>query len=110
LVQLTVNMTKIFTRFNQRGAILLLALGTILPLAGAAPGGEIDPRRDATVVAVERVMPCVVNIATETIINIRDPFEDILQRYFNVYRNKEANQPDSLGSGVIIDEAGYVLT
>ena len=31
---------------------------------------------ERTVKAVEQVMPAVVNIATETIINVRDPFED----------------------------------
>ena len=72
---------------------------------------ESDTRRDATVEAVERVMPSVVNIATETIINVRDPFDEFLRQFFNPYHHRQApNSQFSLGSGVIIDEDGYVLT
>ncbi len=72
---------------------------------------ETDVRRDATVEAVERVLPSVVNIATETVINIRDPFEDLLRQFFDPYQQRQPrNSQVSLGSGVIIDEEGYVLT
>ncbi|MDB6021838.1 MAG: 2-alkenal reductase [Pedosphaera sp.] len=81
------------------------------PFAARASAPETDVRRDATVEAVERVMPSVVNIATETIIQVRDPFEDFLRQFFDPYHNRQApNSQLSLGSGVIIDEEGYVLT
>lgn len=68
-------------------------------------------RRDATVAAVERVMPSVVNIATETIIRVRDPFEDLFRQFWDPYhRRQPPNSQYSLGSGVVIDEEGYLLT
>ena len=90
---------------------LVVALAAALSLGAAAVrAGEPDVRRDATVAAVERVLPCVVNIATETVISIRDPFEQLLQDYFREFRAPAQNSQVSLGSGVIIDENGYVLT
>jgi len=68
-------------------------------------------RRDATVLAVEKVMPTVVNIATKTIIQVRDPFEEIYRQFWGpYYRRQPPNSQYSLGSGVMIDEAGYLLT
>jgi serine protease Do len=90
-----------------------LVLGCLL---GALPearsqAADNDVRRDATVVAVEKVMPSVVNIATETIIQIRDPFEDFFRQFWGPYhRRQPPNSQYSLGSGVVIDEAGYLLT
>ena len=74
-------------------------------------GVDTDIRRDATVLAVEKVMPSVVNIATETIIHIRDPFEEFFRQFMYPYHSQQpANAQYSLGSGVVIDEAGYLLT
>lgn len=73
--------------------------------------GETDVRRDATVTAVERVMPSVVNISTETIVERRDDYDELLQEFWGpYYRRRTPEAQYSLGSGVIIDEAGYVLT
>jgi len=77
---------------------------------GAAPGArsqtpDNDIRRDASVLAVEKVMPSVVNIATETIIHVRDPFEEFFRQFYHRPQSQY-----SLGSGVVIDEAGYLLT
>jgi S1-C subfamily serine protease len=78
------------------------------PAAAIAAG---DIRRDATVAAVERVMPAVVNINTEEVVAIRDPFENIFREFFGPsYQRRQPNTQYSLGSGVIIDEEGYVLT
>ncbi|MBI3877620.1 MAG: trypsin-like peptidase domain-containing protein, partial [Verrucomicrobia bacterium] len=77
-------------------------------------GAEPDIRRDAVVEVVERVMPCVVNIGTETVVEVRDPFEQIFKDFFGPYsRGRSPGRQYSqysLGSGVIIDEDGYVLT
>lgn len=89
-------------------AILLASLGqgtTQLQLNGSDLVSDI--RRDATVAAVEQVMPCVVNIATKNIVPVRDPFEEF---YLPFLRRQSAENPYSLGSGVVIDEAGYLLT
>src|SRR5690349_16427019 len=80
-------------------AVLFLTLGM--------QAEETDIRHDATVNAVEQVMPSVVNIATKGSEPVRDPFEQ--------FRRQMLCQPLydeylSLGSGVIIDEHGYLLT
>ncbi len=98
-----------------RGFILILAGALLTSPAGWAPASltaaESDIRRDATVEAVEQVMPCVVNIATETIVPVRDPFEEFFQQFWSPYhRRQPQNSYYSLGSGVVIDEAGYLLT
>src|SRR5256714_11283757 len=100
----------------QPGTHGLLRVGLAALLAGALPGAPLsgagpDMRRDATVEAVERVMPSVVNIGTETIVEYSDPFEQMLREFWGpYYRRRPPNTQYSLGSGVIIDENGYVLT
>jgi len=70
-----------------------------------------DPRRDVVVETVERVMPAVVNIATEEVVEYRDPFAELFREFYGYYyRNRPRSTRFSLGSGVIIDEDGYVLT
>ncbi len=70
-----------------------------------------DIRRDAVVDAVQLVMPAVVNIATETVVEVRNPVEDLFREFFGpYYRRRPPNTAHSLGSGVIIDEEGFVLT
>jgi S1-C subfamily serine protease len=97
---------------------------TLLAFAGSAPraADEVpaaeaealpatppaDLRRDATVLAVERVMPSVVNIATRTWVNRETAYERRLREFYGYQRRPEANY--SRGSGVVIDEDGYVLT
>jgi serine protease Do len=77
----------------------------------AAHAAAADIRRDATVAAIERVLPSVVNISTETIVETRDPFDDLLREFWGpYYRRRAPNAQYSLGSGIIIDESGYVLT
>jgi len=93
------------------GVTLLLSRSLLgaAPASAALPADDI--RRDATVAAVEKVMPAVVNINTEEVVSIRDPFENIFREFFNpYYQRRQPNTQYSLGSGVIIDEEGYVLT
>jgi len=73
---------------------------------------ETDLRRDATVEAIDKVMPSVVNIATATIVErAGDPMLEHLRRYFG-WRvpTEQHEEPFSIGSGVIVDEDGYILT
>ena len=70
---------------------------------------SIDHRRDAAVDAVEKVMPSVVNIASETQVESRDPYESFLREFFG-YGRQQPRKEYSRGSGVVIDERGYVLT
>ena len=60
-------------------------------------------------------MPAVVNINAERVVRrqIRDPFEDFATEFFGTYRSqpREVRQRlQSLGSGFIVDPAGYIVT
>lgn len=66
-----------------------------------------DIRRDATVRAVEMVMPSVVNIATRSTAPVRDPFELVRRQ---ILGEQPYDEYLSAGSGVVIDENGYLLT
>jgi len=76
-----------------------------------------DPflRRTPTVRVVEQVGPAVVNITTERIVESpfrgRRPRDPNLRRYFDRYLAPQRPQTaESLGSGVVIDDKGHVLT
>src|SRR5436190_2222464 len=87
------------------------AFAALQTCALAASSAEADVRRDAAVEAVQRVMPSVVNVATEEIVAVRDSLDNLFREFFDPYhRRRQPNTQYSLGSGVIIDEEGYVLT
>lgn len=73
-------------------------------------------RRTPIVVAVEKAGSAVVNISTEKIVRSRssfsfsDPFFDQFFRDFLDPFPRRQYKQSSLGSGVLIDEKGYVLT
>jgi len=65
--------------------------------------------------AVAKVLPAVVNINSERVVKrtVRDPFDDFYAQFFgyNRFRPREVRQTlQSLGSGFIIDPAGYIVT
>ncbi len=92
-------------------SLLTSAAQTHAAAAPTKPAPEADLRRDAVVVAIEQVLPAVVNIGTETIVETRDAFDDLLREFWGpYYRRRPPDRQYSLGSGVIIDEDGYVLT
>jgi serine protease Do len=75
------------------------------------------PRRDAVVEVVERVSPAVVNIRTEEVLPQRanpfyahDPLFDDFFRMFIEPRTQSERTVRSLGTGVVIDASGIVLT
>jgi len=88
-----------------------------------SPLGTADALQAAFVAVAERVRPAVVNIGTVQMARTRrapvphgphadDPFfKDFFDQFFGrgPGRREEFHQP-GLGSGVIIDERGYVLT
>jgi serine protease Do len=76
---------------------------------------QADPASEPAVLAVAKVLPAVVNINTERVVRrrVRDPFEDFAAQYFGNYRSRprEIRQTlQSLGSGFIVDPAGYIVT
>jgi serine protease Do len=86
----------------------------ILAQAGAC-FGQADPASEPAVLAVAKVLPAVVNINTERVVRrtVRDPVEDFYAQFFgrNRVRPREVRQTlQSLGSGFIIDPAGYIVT
>ncbi len=72
---------------------------------------QTDIRRDATVAATEKVLPTVVNIATTRIVEYRDPYQDWFLRFYGRRAPVERREdPEAIGSGVLINEEGYILT
>src|SRR5213075_517977 len=100
----------------RRKFILTLA-GTCGILFAKLTGGfaQADPPSEPAVLAVAKVLPAVVNINTERVVRrtVRDPFEDFYAQFFgyNRVRPREIRQTlQSLGSGFIVDPAGYIIT
>lgn len=89
----------------KRKLLPLACIGVACALIARAQDEDI--RRDATVKAVEMVMPSVVNIATKGKAPVRDQFE-LIQR--QILRQRPYDEYVSAGSGVVIDGTGYLLT
>src|ERR1051325_8374338 len=108
-VDMRMNWNSIARSFRAR-TVLTLSLGHLFCVSVAAQvvgtSESSDIRRDATVLAVERVMPSVVNIATKSIQPVRSAFDE----WFPGFPHQQVyGEYYSLGSGVVIDEAGYLL-
>ena len=102
---------KVKLHWKKSAGLRLLAL----PLAGWLGVAPVlaqsdnllrDVRRDATVQAVQVVLPSVVNIATATVKYYVDFYDPIFRQYYGHQREGLYN----IGSGIIVDEDGYVLT
>src|SRR5947207_15794064 len=76
---------------------------------------QTDPAAEPAVLAIAKVLPAVVNINSERVVRrtVRDPIEDFYAQFFGYYRGRphEIRQTlQSLGSGFIVDPAGYIVT
>jgi serine protease Do len=86
--------------------------------ADAADPEAMALRRTPVVRAVEKVGPAVVNISTEKIVERRvSPFGGANDEFFNNFFDRFSDtfptqrfKQQTLGSGVIIDPKGYILT
>ncbi|HEY3914891.1 MAG TPA: trypsin-like peptidase domain-containing protein [Verrucomicrobiae bacterium] len=87
--------------YSIRLALLILAAPLLLH-------AETDIRRDAVVQVVQDVMPSVVNVATESVVESRDIYDELFRRFYGYRTGPEVRS--SLGSGVIISDDGYILT
>jgi serine protease Do len=84
----------------------------------AAPAHADDPflRRTTTVRVVEKAGPAVVNIATERLVTSGNPFgtpwsDPFFEQFFRDFFEPRLPQTSkSLGSGVVIDADGHILT
>ena len=101
------------------GWMAAAALGLLLAVgSGAAVARAEDPflRRTTTVRVVARVSPAVVNITTERLVSRSNPFQPFagdpfFERFFRDFFEPRGPQTSqNLGSGVLIDAEGHVLT
>jgi serine protease Do len=96
-----------------------------LGLTGAAPLPVPDPVQLSNSFAgiVNKVEPAVVNISTTQVLERRrtrrrsapndqqeDPFQDFFDRFFDGHPDGPAQTERSLGTGVLVDKRGYILT
>ena len=70
----------------------------------------LDVRRDATVEAIERVMPSVVNVEGSADVDPNSADDRLMAEFFGWRLQQVQEAVVSRGSGVVIDEEGYVLT
>jgi serine protease Do len=118
-------LTLVQARNKQRSAcgnaesvnavLSLLIVGVLIHAGSAFCFEQADPASEPAVLAVGKVLPAVVNINTERVVRrtVRDPFEDFYAQFFgyNRVRPRQVRQTlQSLGSGFIIDPAGYIVT
>jgi S1-C subfamily serine protease len=87
----------------------------VLAAVSTSSFAQGDPAAEPAVLAVAKVLPAVVNINTERVIrrSVRDPIDDFYAQFFGQYRSRprEIRQTlQSLGSGFIVDPAGYIVT
>ncbi len=94
---------------------LLLALSSTLPLLAEIEKNDADPAQEASVKAVAKAMPAVVNINTESIVKrtVRDPMDAFYNEFFGGAMRPPRmikQKVQSLGSGFFIDEKGTIIT
>ncbi|MBN2467552.1 MAG: Do family serine endopeptidase [Deltaproteobacteria bacterium] len=105
------NKARSFRRFV--GALIIIS-----SLLVSYSGEASSLRRDPVVEAVQKASPAVVNISTEEMVRHRNsfssPFSDpFFDRFFENFfepRYEEKYTQQSLGSGVIFEKSGYILT
>ena len=90
--------------------LLLAACAAVSPIRA-----QTDPATEPSVMAVAKAMPAVVNINTERVIQrtVRDPADEFFNQFFGgpMRRPRVLSQKvQSLGSGFIVDAAGYIVT
>ncbi len=89
--------------------VMVLSVMTAVCFASAIPIVS-NNRMTPTVKAVKKALPWVVSIGTtQQIIQVNDPFSLFFTDFFNQPR-RVVTQFSPLGSGVIVDESGLVLT
>src|SRR6184192_1023708 len=103
------------TAESVNAVLSLLVVGVLIHAGSAFCFAQADPASEPAVLAVGKVLPAVVNTNTERVVRrtVRDPFEDFYAQFFgyNRVRPRQVRQTlQSLGSGFIIDPAGYIVT
>jgi len=89
---------------------LLTALSASAALPGSLPDGQTLP---SLAPMLDRVTPAVVNIATYTTVQVRNPLleDPFFRRFFNVPDQQRYRRTQSAGSGVVVDaRQGFIVT
>ena len=104
----------------QRTFVVIFGAGTLLVGACFVPAcaqqtdltkaDALDVRRDAVVEAIERVMPSVVNVEGSADVDPNSVDDRLMAEFFGWRLQQVQEAVVSRGSGVVIDEEGYVLT
>ncbi|MGJ4996871.1 DegQ family serine endoprotease [Bradyrhizobium sp. HKCCYLR20261] len=94
--------------------VLLLSLLAASPLAAQdrrVPQSQAELRLSYAPI-VQRVQPAVVNVYAAKVVQNRNPFLDdpIFRRFFGLQGGPQEQMQRSLGSGVMIDASGLVVT
>ncbi len=107
--------TRALPRQSANYALIVIISALLIFAPTISLLAQADPASEPAVLAVAKVLPAVVNINTERVVRktLRDPFEDVYAQFFgyNRVRPREIRQTlQSLGSGFIVDPAGYIIT
>ena len=111
-----IRLKLILSCLSSLPALAVVAFFAMAPLpVHAADSTPVDPASEPAVKAVSKVLPAVVNVNTERIIrhSVRDPREEFFNQFFGgpMRPPRELKQKvQSLGSGFIVDPAGYIVT
>ncbi len=105
------------SRSNRSRGVAPLAVSALLAVSSTARSqprppspSPVEERRTPIVAAIEKIGPAVVNISAERIVRRRaDPLEQFF--WFGLPgRRDRGSKTESLGSGVVLDPAGIVVT
>src|SRR3984885_804559 len=106
--------------FRHFRAVLTIAMLAAIPIAGAGKALAQDRRppsspaelRLSYAPIVQRVQPAVVNVFATKGVQNRNPLLDdpIFRRFFGVPGDQPEQMQRSLGSGVMVDSSGLVVT
>jgi serine protease Do len=95
--------------------LLLLALLAAFSAGSQPLRAQADPATEPAVLAVKKAQPAVVNINTERTVTARarNPADDFFNQFFGGPTSRPLTirqKVQSLGSGFIVDPAGYIVT
>src|SRR4051812_6530397 len=102
-------------RLVQAPLILFIALLAAFSAGSQPVQAQADPATEPAVLAVKKAQPAVVNINTERTVTARarNPADDIFNQFFGGPTSRPLTirqKVQSLGSGFIVDPAGYIVT
>jgi serine protease Do len=115
LAPLSFPTTQKYSNVRVRRILIFVLIAVLGPGQYLAFGEDRHSRRTPLVRAVEKVSPAVVNIyTTEVSRQARNPFRsfnnNLFDQFFKDFLPPNRSQKRSLGSGVLINADGFILT